>query len=101
MTKPSTSSNLTQDDLNNWNGPYLERWKKNPWGGNYTYKNGSTAPDDSNWSGTKFRWLELDKVPGVGQTPTGAAANLKNDLGSDVVYVPSSGDTVYILISKD
>jgi general secretion pathway protein G len=85
-----------------WNGPYLERWpSKNPWGGDYTYKNDATKPSGSSWSGTKFRWLELDKVPGVGSTAKDAAAKLKSDLGDDVVYVPSSGDTVYILISKD
>lgn len=93
---PSTSVNV-----NGWNGPYLERWpSKNPWGGTYTYRKSSTAPTSS-WTGTNFRWLELDQVPGVGSTPSGAAATLRNDLGTDIVYVPTSGTTVYILISKD
>ncbi|NHM27798.1 prepilin-type N-terminal cleavage/methylation domain-containing protein [Desulfofundulus sp. TPOSR] len=90
-----------------WNGPYLERWpSKNPWGGTYTYKNSATSgtqiPNNHTWgTGTNFRWLELDKVPGVGSSPKDAAAKLKSDLGADVVYVPSEGNTVYILISKD
>lgn len=85
-----------------WNGPYLERWpSKNPWGGSYTYERSNTPPSNSSWSGNNFRWLTLDKVPGVANPPKDAAAKLIDDLGSDVVYVPSSGDNVYILISKD
>ncbi|MCR4419644.1 MAG: type II secretion system protein [Clostridia bacterium] len=90
---------------NGWAGPYLERWpSRNPWGGVYRFYNSSSPPTGHPWgaltgSGT-YRWLYVDRVPGVGSSPTGAAAKLKNDLG-DVVYVPSSGNVLYILISKD
>ncbi|MCL6449099.1 MAG: prepilin-type N-terminal cleavage/methylation domain-containing protein [Armatimonadetes bacterium] len=93
---------------NGWNGPYIERWpSRNPWGGYYRFYNSATPPSGASsvWgtltgSGT-YRWLQLDQVPGVGPTPTGAAQKLRTDLGDTVVYVPSSGSTVYILISKD
>lgn len=72
-----------------WNGPYLDRWPtKNPWGGKYTYKNGS----HTQW-GNNARYLELDSVPGP------AITKLQTDLGQDIVY--SSNNTVDILISKD
>lgn len=88
------AKNKWTDAPDTWNGPYLERWPtKNPWGGEYTYKNDSTPPTGSNWSGANFRWLEIDSVP------SGAADIIKNDLGPDVVHV--STNTVYILISKD
>lgn len=87
VTKPSTSSNISSDDLNNWNGPYLERWpEKNPWGGKYTFKNEGSE-----------RYLELDSVP------SSAADRMEADLGDDVAKTSGSGATVAvdILISKD
>lgn len=91
------AKNKWTDAPDTWNGPYLERWpSKNPWGGTYTYKNESSPPNGSNWSGTgRFRWLEIASVP------SGSAKIIENDLGKDIVYVPTTVDTVYILISKD
>lgn len=100
-------NNPTNDDPATWNGPYLERWpSKNPWGGTYTYRNsttsGTTVPSGHTWGpGTNYRWVEVNNVPGVGASPSAAAAALRSDLGPDVVYVPDSGNTVYILLSKD
>ncbi|WP_338832821.1 hypothetical protein MHLNE_15610 [Moorella humiferrea] len=94
VTKPSTSSNLTQNDLNNWNGPYLERWpSKNPWGGTYTYKN-SDSGSTLGW-GNPARWLELTSVPEA------SFSRLKADLGDDVVKKNGDGTAVCILISKE
>jgi len=87
-----------------WNGPYLERWpSKNPWGGTYTFKN--TDSGDLGW-GNPARWLELTDVPGApadddSNNATGAAKQLLNDLGSDVVKFVSGNTTTHILISKD
>ncbi|AOQ24285.1 hypothetical protein MTAT_09270 [Moorella thermoacetica] len=92
VTKPSSSSNINDKDLDNWNGPYLERWpSKNPWGGSYTYKNSDGSA--LGWS-SSAKWLELDKVPNASYN------KLKTDLGNDVVNKNSS-DTVCILISQD
>lgn len=82
-----------------WNGPYLERWpEKNPWGGYYKFVNWSDATS-SPW-GTIARWVELSNVPGAnGDSSTGAAKRIKDDLGGDVVKI--DGSLVKILISKD
>lgn len=86
VTKPSTPSNLTQNDLNNWNGPYLERWpSKNPWGGKYTYYN-----DTEN----KERYLQLDSVP------SSVLSKLQTDLGQDIVK-QDGNNAIDIIISKD
>ncbi|WP_406676379.1 prepilin-type N-terminal cleavage/methylation domain-containing protein [Neomoorella carbonis] len=95
VTKPSTSSssNLTQNDLNNWNGPYLERWpSKNPWGGTYTFKK-----DESTWDSDdkEERYLELTQVP------ESAFPILQRDLGNDSVKQESTKTTVRIIISND
>ncbi|WP_427853468.1 type II secretion system protein GspG [Desulfotomaculum nigrificans] len=93
VTKPSISSNISSNDLNNWNGPYLERWpSKNPWGGTYTYKNDDGSTSTLGW-GNPARWLELTSVPDA------SIARLKADLGADVVK--ENGSTVCILISKE
>lgn len=79
--------------VNGWNGPYLERWpSKNPWGGTYTFKNGTTSLWGSN--NITARWLELTLVPGASYN------RLKADLGNDMVDKNSS-ETVCILISKE
>lgn len=94
---PSSSVSVT-----GWNGPYLDRWpSKNPWGGSYTYKNSST-----NVWGNPARWLELTNVPGApsdgdSNKATGAAKQLINDLGLDVVKFANGSSNTLILISKD
>jgi general secretion pathway protein G len=81
-----------------WNGPYLERWpSKNPWGGyyKYVYWSDNTSP----W-GTTARWIELSSVPGVNENPpTGAAKQLQDDLGEEIVKF--DGSLVKILVSRD
>ncbi|MBE3572852.1 MAG: prepilin-type N-terminal cleavage/methylation domain-containing protein [Moorella humiferrea] len=87
-----------------WNGPYLERWpSKNPWGGTYTYKK---QDDSSTLWGAPARWLQLTDVPGApsdgnSNNATGAAKQLLNDLGSDVVKFANGSRDTHILISKD
>ncbi|SHJ08997.1 prepilin-type N-terminal cleavage/methylation domain-containing protein [Desulfofundulus thermosubterraneus] len=83
---------------NGWNGPYLERWpSKNPWGGYYKFVNWTA--NDSPW-GSPARWVELSSVPGAnGNSSTGAAKRLQDDLGEDVVKF--DGSLVKILVSKD
>ncbi|OIQ10976.1 prepilin-type N-terminal cleavage/methylation domain-containing protein [Neomoorella thermoacetica] len=98
VTKPNTSSNsnLTSTDLNNWNGPYLERWpSKNPWGGKYYYLNDANQNWDSQSDGDLARYLQLDSVP------DGAFNRLKADLGDSMVIQDTTNKKVYILISKD
>lgn len=87
-----------------WNGPYLERWpSKNPWGGTYTYRRVDTT--STPWS-APARYLVLTNVSGApsdgdSSKATGAAKQLLNDLGSDVVKFASGSTDVNILISKD
>lgn len=79
-----------------WNGPYLERWpNKNPWGGyyKYVYWTGSDSP----WE-RPARWIELSDVPGAnGNSSTGAAKQLQDDLGEEIVKF--DGSLVKILVS--
>ncbi|MGB9868242.1 MAG: type II secretion system protein [Bacillota bacterium] len=96
-----SSSKWTGGAPTTWNGPYLERWKsKNPWGGNYEWKNDTSGP----FSSGNQRYLLLTDVPGVddGEIQNGTPAKLiETDLGSDVVKGKSGTDYLYILISKD
>ncbi|KYH31358.1 prepilin-type N-terminal cleavage/methylation domain-containing protein [Neomoorella mulderi] len=80
-----------------WNGPYLERWpSKNPWGGYYKYV--YWTGNDSPWE-SPARWIELSSVPGAnGSSSTGAAKQLQNDLGEEIVKF--DGSLVKILVSR-
>ncbi|WP_406676378.1 prepilin-type N-terminal cleavage/methylation domain-containing protein [Neomoorella carbonis] len=100
--------------IDNWNGPYLERWpSKNPWGGIYIFYNSTTSqlPSGCPWGtgappGSRFVYLGLTNVPGAptssGGTVTAAAKILQTDLGEDIVFVQSGSERrVYLLISRD
>ncbi|GEA19164.1 prepilin-type N-terminal cleavage/methylation domain-containing protein [Moorella sp. E306M] len=97
VTEPSPT-------VDGWNGPYLERWpSKNPWGGTYTYMK---QDDSSTLWGAPARWLQLTDVPGApsdgnSNNATGAAKQLLNDLGSDVVKFANGSRDTHILISKE
>lgn len=87
VKKPGTGS-----PIKNWNGPYLDRWPKNPWGGTYMLIY-TTINEVSKL------YLKFDKVP------AGAFEKLADKLGKDIVIKGieggnSSDEYIYICLAE-
>lgn len=80
-----------------WNGPYLEKWPtKNPWGGTYTFNNGTT---NTIITANNIKYISLTEVP------TSAKDRLEADLdggpaNGTMGVVRYDGTTVYLIISE-
>jgi general secretion pathway protein G len=81
-----------------WNGPYLERWPaRNPWGGTYTYVNGTAVTGTE--ITTNYKYIQLSNID------TSARDRLEADLDGGTadndagVVRYTTGNTVYLVIS--
>lgn len=78
------------DNLEGWNGPYLDRWpEKNPWGGTYML----VYTKISGNNGDKL-YLKLSKVP------ESAVDKLKDKLGKDVTKATEDDPNIYIYLTE-
>ncbi len=90
---------ITTSGIDGWNGPYLERWPaRNPWGGDYTFRNGVAVSGISITS--SYKYLELDDLT------TDARTRLEADLDGGTAnggtgVVRYTGNMVYIVISME
>ncbi|AEG61320.1 type II secretion system protein [Desulforamulus ruminis] len=93
---------IRTSDVDGWNGPYLERWpSRNPWGGDYNFRNGVPVSDTS--ISNHYKYLELDDLT------TDARSRLEADLDGGtasgttgvVRYNGDTATTVYLVISTE
>ncbi|WP_018085984.1 type II secretion system protein GspG [Desulfurispora thermophila] len=98
---------VKDDSTPNWNGPYLERWPKNPWGDDYNYnKKDITTSATGKFikSGTsgQERYLTVENVPksAAERIDIDMDGTIDKDKGT-VRYANNSSTDVYILISAD
>ena len=100
--------------LPGWDGPYLEKWPRAKWGGEYLFRvhyDGQSAVGGFDWAPgyPMVRVLSIPNVPSSA-TPSATTAAGRIDMGIDGAVDPNAGivryaltdpTTVYILVARD